>query len=99
MIPGESKLHNHRRKIAILHTKLRQPLLPLVTIEEVERVERDDSAIRVDDVDAALLHAPHIEVMRVQELHDDHAEDVVVMHVRRDLHLREAAEELLEGSG
>ena len=60
-----------------------EPLLQPVPVEQVVRVERDDPAVGVDDVDAGLLHAPHVEVMRVEELHDDHAEDVVVGDVRR----------------
>src|SRR5687768_16934650 len=40
-----------------------EPLLKPVPVKQVVRVERDDPAIWVGNVDAGLLHAPHVEVM------------------------------------
>src|SRR3954452_16698774 len=43
-------------------------------IEEVERVERDQPAVRLHDVDAGLLDGAHVEGVRVGELEVEHAE-------------------------
>ena len=37
-------------------------------------------AVGMDDVDAGFLHRAHVEVLRVHELDDEHAEDLVVGH-------------------
>jgi hypothetical protein len=68
--------------------------LALVAIKKVVRVERNDPPVRVHDMHARLLHAAHVEVMRVEELHDDDAKNVVVGHVRRRIDQRQAAEQL-----
>ena len=73
--------------------------LQSIAIKHVERVERDDPAVGVRDVDARLFHAAHVEVMRVEELHDDDAENVVVRHRLGHFHQRQAAEELAERRG
>src|SRR5947209_18728138 len=73
----------------------RQPRrLELIAVEQVERVERDQPPVRMCDVDARLLDRAEIERLRVDELHDQQAEDVRVTDVA--LHARQAAEQVLE---
>ncbi len=67
-----------------------------IPVKQVERIERNDPAIGMDDVDAGFLHAADIEIMGVEKLHDDDAENVVVGDMPRHSNLRQAAEQLLE---
>src|SRR5579863_9195933 len=59
--------------------------LKIATVEHVECVERNQAlAVRVSDVDAALLYAAHIESFCVDELHDEDPEEIFVSKVFRD---------------
>jgi hypothetical protein len=61
--------------------RLEPGALEIVAIEKVVRVERNQTAIGMHDVDAALFHGPQIEGMRVDELDDQKPKDVAVADV------------------
>src|ERR1700679_2432804 len=71
-----------------------------VAVEHVVGVEGDKAfTVGVGDVDAGLLDGTEIEGLRVDELDDEDAEEIVVSEVLWREHLREAAEEFAEGVG
>jgi hypothetical protein len=73
-------------------------LFQRVAIEHIVSVERDETfTVGVGDVDAGLLDGTEIEGLRVDELNDEDAEEIVVSEVLWREHLREAAEEFAEG--
>src|SRR4051812_10720085 len=51
--------------------QLRQSPLLFVSIKHIERIKRNDSPVRVHDVHARFLHRADIEIVCIQELHDD----------------------------
>jgi len=65
-----------------------------IPIKQIERIKRNNPPVGMDDVHAGFLDAAHVEVMRIQKLHDDHAENVVVRDVPRHRNLRQTAEQL-----
>jgi hypothetical protein len=74
-------------------------LLEVVAIEEVVGVEGNETLrVGVRDVDAGLLDRAEIEALRVDELHDEDAEEVGVAEVGRG-DLRETAEEIVQRGG
>ena len=69
-----------------------EPLLALV-----QAVGLDDLVqAQVRGGEGGVALAGDVEVPGVEELHDDHAEDVVIGDVRRRIHQRQAAEQLAE---
>ena len=51
----------------------------IVAIKEIVGIERNQPAIVwMDDVHTRFLHRTHIECVRIDELHDEDAEDVFV---------------------
>ena len=47
----------------------------------------------MSDVDAALLHTAHVEGLGIDELHYQHAKEILVTEVFRDEDLGQAAEQ------
>src|SRR5580658_7379044 len=69
-------------------------------IEQVIGVERNDLALRRDEVNAGALYRRDAKIVFVEELHDDDAEHLVVAEVARHLDLGQAAQQIAEhGSG
>ena len=57
-------------------------VLQFAPVKHVERIEGDEAlAVRMSDVDAALLHAPYIEGFSIDELHNQHAKQILVAEV------------------
>jgi len=52
--------------------------LQIVAIKHVVGVEGDQASIGMDDMDAGFLRGAHVEGMRVNELHDEHAKNILV---------------------
>src|ERR1700722_17030243 len=73
-----------------------QALLLSIAVKEIESVEGDDSPIGMGNMNAALFHAPHIEIMCVQKLDDQDAKNILIGQGGGCLHERKAAEELPE---
>src|SRR4030095_12175514 len=69
---------------------------PYIPVEEVVRVEGNDPAVGVRDVDAGTLHRPDVEVVGVEELDDEDTEHVVVPERRGRVDPRETAEQIPE---
>src|SRR5215813_4090983 len=59
-------------------------VLQVVAVKQVVSVEWDQPPVGMHDVYAALLHRTHIERVRIDELHDDHAEDVRIAQLLRN---------------
>ena len=69
-------------------------MLQFAPIEHVEGVERDETlAVGMSDVDAAFLHAAHVERLCIDELHYQHAKEILVAEVFRNEDLWQAAEQ------
>src|ERR1700722_924944 len=67
------------------------------SIKHVVGIKRDKSfAVRMRDMDAALLDAAHIECLRVDELNDEHTKQISVAEVLGDKNLREAAKQFAQ---
>ena len=57
-------------------------VLQFAPVKHVERIEGDEAlAVRMSDVDAALLHTPYIEGFSINELHNQHAKQILVAEV------------------
>src|ERR1700694_3346047 len=67
-----------------------------VAVEKIVGVEGDDLAFARDEVNAGALHRGDAEIVAVEELHDDDAEDFVVAEIARHFDLRQAAEQIAE---
>ena len=76
----------------------REPrVLQLAPVKHVERVEGDEAlAVRMSDVDTALLHAPYIEGFRIDKLHNQHAKQILVAEVLRNEDPGQAAEQFAQ---
>ena len=72
--------------------------LEFVPVKEVISVKRDQAAVRVDDMYAGFFDASDIEGVRIDELHDDHPEDVFIRYVFGDQYFRQAAEEFSQAA-
>src|SRR5712691_12414106 len=70
-----------------------------IAVEEVVGVEGNQAAIGVHDVDAGFFHGAHVEGVRVEELHDEHAKDIFVAKARGSGNARQAAEQIAQGRG
>ena len=55
-----------------------EQLFLIVAVKHVEGVEGDDAAVGVGDVDAGFFDGADVEIVGVEELHDDDAEDLVI---------------------
>lgn len=69
-----------------------------VAVEKVHGFEGDEKPFRGRDVHAGFLDGAHVEIMRVHELHDDHAEHVLIGEMGRS-ETRKAAKQVLEAAG
>ena len=60
--------------------------LQIVAIKQIVRIEGNQAAVRVHDVDAGLLHRAHVESVCVEKLHDEHAKNIRIGQIagRRD---------------
>src|SRR5882672_2531204 len=64
-----------------------------VTIKQVVGVERNDLALRCDEMNAGALDVADAEIEAVEKLHDGDAEHVLVAEIGRGLEGRQAAQE------
>src|SRR5258706_9250092 len=64
-----------------------------VAIEQVVGVERNDLALRRDEMDAGALDVADAEIEAVEKLHDGDAEHVLVAEIGRGLEGRQATQE------
>src|SRR5947199_6225703 len=64
--------------------------LEIVAVEKIVRVERNQAAVRMDDVYAGFLDRTKVECLRVDELHDQNAKDVAIRDVAARQRLRHA---------
>ncbi len=71
----------------------------IVAVKKIVGVERNQSAIGMDDMDAGLFDAADIKSVRVDKLHDQHTEDILIAEFRGRSNFRQAAEEFTQGIG
>src|SRR5450432_4758660 len=64
-----------------------------VTIKQIVGVERNDLALRRDEMNAGTLDVADAEIEAVEELHDGDAEDVLIAQPVGHLETRQAAQE------
>src|ERR1035438_8313996 len=65
----------------------------IAAIEHIERIEGNQAlAVRMRDVDAALLDAAHVEGFGVNELDNQDAKEILVSQILGDEHLGQAAQ-------
>ena len=72
-------------------------LFLVIPVEHVVGIERDHPSVGMHDVDAGFLDGADIEVMGIQELHDNDPEDVVIGNLLRYGGQRQTAEQALQG--
>src|SRR6266849_7220131 len=77
--------------------KGRQPgFFQIVAVKKIVRVERNEAAVGMNDVDAGFFHGANVESVSVEKLHDQHAENILVGKLHRCSHAREAAEQIAQ---
>src|ERR1022692_2154388 len=70
-------------------------LFQAVAIEHVVGIEGNQALpVGMGDVDAGLLDRAYVEGVSVDELHDDHAENILISEASRHVNLGKAAEQL-----
>src|SRR5664279_3703731 len=72
-------------------------VLKLIAVKEVVIIEGDKTVVGVHNVHAGLLDGAHVERVGVDELHDDHAKDIIVTQ-RRRTDAWQAAQQIVQGS-
>src|SRR5437762_2684665 len=73
--------------------------LQFISIKKIVGIERNQPPIGMHNVDAGFLHTSHVERVGVNELHDDHAENVLVRDAVRDKDFGQTAQQLAQTSG
>lgn len=74
-------------------------VLEVIAVEEVVGVERDEAAIGVDDVDTGFFDGADVEGVRIEEMDDEHTENILVAEVGGSGNAWEATEKFAEAGG
>src|SRR5438046_7478819 len=87
-------------RLGSLSKGLQSRLFEIVAIKEVVSIKRDQPlCIGMDDVHTALLYRAHIEGVGIDELHNEHAEDILITQLHRSADGGHAAKQLTQTAG
>src|SRR5690348_429617 len=74
--------------------------LKLITIEQVERIKRyQPLAVGMSDMDTSLANGSEIEAVGINELNDQHTEEVLIREIFRSQYLRQTTQQIAQGGG